>query len=159
VQDIARLCLDLNVPHVVNNAYGLQCSKVTHALNEACRLGRVDVVVQSTDKNFLVPVGGAVIAGPGAMTTPTSPPPPPQPQPPQQGQQGQQGQQLQGQQGQQLQGQRGGKPGPGLVLQVCKMYPGRAGSAPVQVGGVCGCGVIGVDGGASLSVWCLPFRF
>ncbi len=26
-------------------------------------MGRVDVVVQSTDKNFMVPVGGAIIAG------------------------------------------------------------------------------------------------
>ncbi len=28
----------------------------------AWRKGRVDAVVQSTDKNFMVPVGGAVIA-------------------------------------------------------------------------------------------------
>ena len=27
------------------------------------RTGRVDVVVQSTDKNFMVPVGGAIVAG------------------------------------------------------------------------------------------------
>ena len=27
-------------------------------------VGRVDAVVQSTDKNFLVPVGGAVVCGP-----------------------------------------------------------------------------------------------
>lgn len=27
------------------------------------RVGRVDAVVQSTDKNFLVPVGGCIIAG------------------------------------------------------------------------------------------------
>ncbi len=30
---------------------------------QAARLGRVDAFVQSTDKNYLVPVGGAVIAG------------------------------------------------------------------------------------------------
>lgn len=30
----------------------------------AWRKGRVDAVVQSTDKNFMVPVGGAVIAAP-----------------------------------------------------------------------------------------------
>jgi len=30
---------------------------------QAQRVGRVDVFVQSTDKNFLVPVGGAVVAG------------------------------------------------------------------------------------------------
>lgn len=34
-----------------------------HLIQEAARKGRVDAFVQSTDKNFLVPVGGAVIAG------------------------------------------------------------------------------------------------
>lgn len=108
MQDIALLCQELGVPHVVNNAYGLQCSKITHGINEACRLGRVDAVVQSTDKNFLVPVGGAVIAGPGAATAAA------------------------GGGGPEQQG-RESKRGPGLVSQICKMYPGRAGSAPVQV--------------------------
>ena len=32
-----------------------------HSL-QANRVGRLDVFVQSTDKNFLVPVGGAVVA-------------------------------------------------------------------------------------------------
>lgn len=32
----------------------------------AMAVGRVDAVVQSTDKNFLVPVGGAVVCGPDA---------------------------------------------------------------------------------------------
>lgn len=31
--------------------------------------GRVDVYVQSTDKNFMVPVGGSVVAGPDKYTT------------------------------------------------------------------------------------------
>ena len=31
--------------------------------SQSQRVGRVDVFVQSTDKNFLVPVGGAVVAG------------------------------------------------------------------------------------------------
>lgn len=35
----------------------------------AWRKGRVDAVVQSTDKNFMVPVGGAVIAAPKHNTT------------------------------------------------------------------------------------------
>lgn len=42
----------------------LQCSKVAHAVNEGIREGRVDVCIQSTDKNFMVPVGGAIIASP-----------------------------------------------------------------------------------------------
>ena len=62
---VARLCAEFNVPHVVNHAYGLQLSGACHALNEACRVGRVDAFVSSTDKNFLVPVGGAIVAAPG----------------------------------------------------------------------------------------------
>ena len=30
---------------------------------QASRVGRVDAFVQSTDKNYMVPVGGAIIAG------------------------------------------------------------------------------------------------
>lgn len=33
-----------------------------HLIQEATRVGRVDAFVQSTDKNFLVPVGGAIVA-------------------------------------------------------------------------------------------------
>jgi O-phospho-L-seryl-tRNASec:L-selenocysteinyl-tRNA synthase len=40
--------------HVINNAYGVQSSKICHVINESCRRGRVDYIVQSTDKNFLV---------------------------------------------------------------------------------------------------------
>ena len=32
-------------------------------VNQAQRCGRVDAYIQSTDKNFMVPVGGAVVAG------------------------------------------------------------------------------------------------
>jgi len=61
---VAAICKELNVPHLVNNAYGLQSSKCCHLLNEAARVGRLDAFVQSSDKNLLVPVGGAIIAGP-----------------------------------------------------------------------------------------------
>ena len=64
VISVASLCKRLALPLVINNAYGLQCSKITHNLSEAIRTGRVDAIVQSTDKNFLVPVGGAVVASP-----------------------------------------------------------------------------------------------
>ncbi len=66
VVDVAKLCQGLQIPHVVNNAYGLQSSKLTHLVNEGMRLGRVDAIIQSTDKNLLVPVGGALVAGPDA---------------------------------------------------------------------------------------------
>ena len=61
---IASLCKDRGVPHLINNAYGLQAGRLTHAVNEACRVGRVDAFVSSTDKNFMTPVGGAVVASP-----------------------------------------------------------------------------------------------
>ena len=64
VVGVARLCLKHNVRHVVNNAYGVQCSKTCAQIARArFAAGRVDAVVASTDKNFLVPVGGAVVAG------------------------------------------------------------------------------------------------
>jgi len=63
---VARLCAEAGVPHVVNHAYGLQLGGACHALDEACRVGRVDAFVSSTDKNFMVPVGGAIVASPDA---------------------------------------------------------------------------------------------
>nr|CEL70106.1 TPA: soluble liver antigen/liver pancreas antigen domain-containing protein, putative [Neospora caninum Liverpool] len=62
VDAIARLCQEKGVAHVINNAYGLQCTKCCHLVDQAIRTGRVDAFVQSTDKNFLTPVGGAIIA-------------------------------------------------------------------------------------------------
>ena len=64
VVDVARICADLGVPHVVNNAYGVQSRRCMADLTSAMRKGRVDAVVQSTDKNFLVPVGGAILVAP-----------------------------------------------------------------------------------------------
>ncbi|ETV89171.1 O-phosphoseryl-tRNA(Sec) selenium transferase [Aphanomyces astaci] len=64
VEEIAQMCRRHDIGHVINNAYGLQSSKCTHLINQAIRTGRVDACVQSTDKNFLVPVGGSVICGP-----------------------------------------------------------------------------------------------
>ena len=63
VPNIGRLCAQYQIPHIVNNAYGLQSSKCMHLINEAARLGGLDVFIQSTDKNLMVPVGGAIIAG------------------------------------------------------------------------------------------------
>lgn len=63
VDQVAKLCASAGIPHIVNNAYGLQCKIITACLNKAMACGRVDVIVQSTDKNFMVPVGGAIICG------------------------------------------------------------------------------------------------
>ena len=64
VVELARLCAELGCGHVVNNAYGVQSSALCAAICTACRRGRVDAFVQSTDKNFMVPVGGAIVAAP-----------------------------------------------------------------------------------------------
>lgn len=64
VEGIARICAAADVPHAVNNAYGVQSATLCAALSRACRVGRVDGVVQSTDKNFCVPVGGALLWAP-----------------------------------------------------------------------------------------------
>ncbi|XP_064484110.1 O-phosphoseryl-tRNA(Sec) selenium transferase-like [Ornithodoros turicata] len=63
LEGVAKMCKEFNIPHLVNNAYGVQSTKCMHLIEQASRAGRVDAYVQSTDKNFLVPVGGAVIAG------------------------------------------------------------------------------------------------
>jgi O-phospho-L-seryl-tRNASec:L-selenocysteinyl-tRNA synthase len=64
VDQVALACKEMNTPHLVNNAYGLQCDYICKLLNRAATIGRLDYVVQSTDKNFLVPVGGAVVFSP-----------------------------------------------------------------------------------------------
>ena len=57
VDEVAKLCDKAGIHHVINNAYGLQCAKTCKLINRACVVGRVDGIVCSTDKNFLVPVG------------------------------------------------------------------------------------------------------
>lgn len=64
---IARVCKKLDVPYVVNNAYGVQSAPIMKRLDAAVQHGRLDAIVQSGDKNFLVPVGGAVVCGPTAV--------------------------------------------------------------------------------------------
>ncbi len=60
---VSALCRSAGVTHIVNNAYGLQsarvCRQIAHAA--ASPLCRLDAVLQSTDKNLLVPVGGAIL--------------------------------------------------------------------------------------------------
>jgi len=59
---VAKLCAKHGVGHVINHAYGVQARPLNAQVAAAWRRGRVDAVVQSTDKNFMVPVGGAVVA-------------------------------------------------------------------------------------------------
>ncbi|ALC45368.1 CG1427 [Drosophila busckii] len=60
--EVAKLAKRFALPHLVNNAYGLQCMEIISNLELANRKGRIDYFVQSTDKNLLVPVGGAIVA-------------------------------------------------------------------------------------------------
>jgi O-phospho-L-seryl-tRNASec:L-selenocysteinyl-tRNA synthase len=64
VEHIAKLCLKANIPHIINNAYGLQCRNICKMIHRATVLGRVDAIICSMDKNFLVPVGGAIVTSP-----------------------------------------------------------------------------------------------
>ncbi|WXG42664.1 MAG: O-phosphoseryl-tRNA(Sec) selenium transferase [Promethearchaeati archaeon SRVP18_Atabeyarchaeia-1] len=64
IADIARIASEQNIPHIINNAYGAQSRETMREIRLAIDAGRVDAVVQSTDKNFLTPVGGAIIASP-----------------------------------------------------------------------------------------------
>uniref|UniRef100_A0A7S1FM34 O-phosphoseryl-tRNA(Sec) selenium transferase n=1 Tax=Corethron hystrix TaxID=216773 RepID=A0A7S1FM34_9STRA len=66
VDEIARICEEFAVGHVVNHAYGLQCQLATKLVNRAAAVGKVDAIVCSTDKNFLTPVGGSVVLCPDA---------------------------------------------------------------------------------------------
>ncbi|RKP25478.1 soluble liver antigen/liver pancreas antigen-domain-containing protein [Syncephalis pseudoplumigaleata] len=69
---IGKLCAQFNLPHLVNNAYGVQSRRCMNAVSEAARHMRSKhadaspppplLVVQSTDKNFLV--GGAIVFSP-----------------------------------------------------------------------------------------------
>jgi O-phospho-L-seryl-tRNASec:L-selenocysteinyl-tRNA synthase len=61
VEAISKMCKEKELFHVINNAYGVQCTKIANMINQAVKLGGVDFVVQSTDKNFMVPVGGSVV--------------------------------------------------------------------------------------------------
>ncbi|XP_034114680.2 O-phosphoseryl-tRNA(Sec) selenium transferase [Drosophila albomicans] len=62
VVELAKLAKQMALPHIVNNAYGLQCEPIIAQLEKALNTGRIDYIVQSSDKNLLVPVGGAIVA-------------------------------------------------------------------------------------------------
>ncbi|MFW9890854.1 MAG: O-phosphoseryl-tRNA(Sec) selenium transferase [Candidatus Thorarchaeota archaeon] len=64
VKDISKICAETDTPLIINNAYGVQSQKVMSEIRAAIDAGRVDAVVQSSDKNFLAPVGAAVVVTP-----------------------------------------------------------------------------------------------
>jgi O-phospho-L-seryl-tRNASec:L-selenocysteinyl-tRNA synthase len=64
ITEIAKIAEREKVPHIINNAYGVQSREIMKLVRSAIDAGRVDAVIQSTDKNFLTPVGGAIVASP-----------------------------------------------------------------------------------------------
>ncbi|TFG28818.1 O-phosphoseryl-tRNA(Sec) selenium transferase, partial [Candidatus Thorarchaeota archaeon] len=64
IKQIAKLCSEHDIPLVINNAYGVQSRVIMDQIHSAIDAGRVDAVVQSSDKNFLAPVGSSIIVSP-----------------------------------------------------------------------------------------------
>lgn len=61
IKEISIICKKKNIFHLLNNAYGIYCTKITDILNQSDRIGNIDIIISSTDKNFMVPVGGSLI--------------------------------------------------------------------------------------------------
>ncbi|MBY8985828.1 MAG: O-phosphoseryl-tRNA(Sec) selenium transferase [Candidatus Lokiarchaeota archaeon] len=64
IKDISKLAQDKDLIHIIINAYGVQSPEWMKVIRAAIDAGRVDAIIQSTDKNFLTPIGGALIASP-----------------------------------------------------------------------------------------------
>ncbi|MHA1263733.1 MAG: O-phosphoseryl-tRNA(Sec) selenium transferase [Candidatus Helarchaeota archaeon] len=64
IKEIAKIAQEKKIYHVINNAYGVQSRQIMKKIQGAIDAGRVDAVIQSTDKNFLTPIGGAIVATP-----------------------------------------------------------------------------------------------
>ena len=61
IEEISKICKEKKLFHVVNNAYGVYCTKIIDILNKADKMGDISLIISSTDKNFMVPVGGAFV--------------------------------------------------------------------------------------------------
>ncbi len=64
LKEISKFAKEKSLVHIIINAYGVQCYEWMSLIRSAIDAGRVDAIIQSTDKNFLTPIGGAVIASP-----------------------------------------------------------------------------------------------
>ncbi|KAF0992013.1 hypothetical protein HZS_3951, partial [Henneguya salminicola] len=64
IYQIGELCQKYQIPHLLNNAYGVQVHKYSNLITDTINRSRLDLIVQSTDKNFMVPVGGSIVASP-----------------------------------------------------------------------------------------------
>jgi O-phospho-L-seryl-tRNASec:L-selenocysteinyl-tRNA synthase len=64
IKEVSIQCKKHNIFHLVNNAYGIYCTKICDMFNQACKSGKIDLIISSTDKNFMVPIGGSLIYSP-----------------------------------------------------------------------------------------------
>lgn len=64
LKKISKFARENDLCHIIINAYGVQSPEWMKLIRSAIDAGRVDAIIQSTDKNVLTPVGGAVIASP-----------------------------------------------------------------------------------------------
>ncbi|MFX1400046.1 MAG: O-phosphoseryl-tRNA(Sec) selenium transferase [Promethearchaeota archaeon] len=68
IKEISRFAKENGLVHIVINAYGVQSPEWMKLIRSGIDAGRIDAIIQSTDKNFLTPVGGAIIASPNKDT-------------------------------------------------------------------------------------------
>ncbi len=64
IKEISKFAKKNDLVHIVINAYGVQSPEWMKLIRVGIDAGRVDAIIQSTDKNVLTPVGGAIIASP-----------------------------------------------------------------------------------------------
>ncbi len=64
IKEISKFAKKNDIVHIVINAYGVQSPEWMKLIRVGIDAGRVDAIIQSTDKNVLTPVGGAIIASP-----------------------------------------------------------------------------------------------
>ena len=64
IKEISKFARDKNLVHIIINAYGVQSPDWMKLIRAGIDAGRVDAIIQSTDKNILTPIGGAIIASP-----------------------------------------------------------------------------------------------
>ncbi len=66
IKEISKLAKERDLVHIVVNAYGVQSPEWMKLIRSAVDAGKVDAIIQSTDKNFLTPVGGSIVASPNS---------------------------------------------------------------------------------------------
>ncbi len=64
IKEISKFAKKNDLVHIVINAYGVQSPEWMKLIRVGIDAGKVDAIIQSTDKNVLTPVGGAIIASP-----------------------------------------------------------------------------------------------